>query len=437
MAHSTAKAGDIDLLVSPYDIQRLCGAVAAAGFKLVRPSARQYPGTMSFYAPEGADGALIHLHVHHGLYIGHWSRARRLPIEAAVLASAERARGLPRPAPELELLLRVCGKAFEPSARHTRSPRLSRHTPDLSRELENLASRTSLAAVHAALGKHLPLVEPDLFDRCMREMLKGSPTGGAPGRRLRRQLASLSRRQPLGALTRVWLAAARVLPAVGPRATRQLLYGGRIVAFVGGDGAGKSTAVHHIQRWLGSTFDTAAFHLGLPPRSPLTLAVGLVRRAALALGLRAAGPVGALTMLRTVCTARDRYRLYRMARSRAERGSLVLCDRYPLPGVGPDGAAFGRSLPPPATRLGRSLRAVEAYYYRRILPPDLVIFLDVDAEVAARRKRDEDPEYVRARTAEIGRAIRSPGGPRLHIVDAGRPAAEMLADIRTRVWAVL
>jgi hypothetical protein len=61
----------------------------------------------------------------------------------------------------------------------------------------------------------------------------------------------------------------------------------------------------------------------------------------------------------------------------------------------------------------------------------------VDAEVAARRKRDEDPEYVRARTAEIGRAIRSPGGPRLHIVDAGRPAAEMLADIRTRVWAVL
>jgi hypothetical protein len=61
----------------------------------------------------------------------------------------------------------------------------------------------------------------------------------------------------------------------------------------------------------------------------------------------------------------------------------------------------------------------------------------VDPDVAARRKRDENPQYVRTRTSEIRRVVRSTGSAVLRIVDAGQPLDAMLADIRARIWAEL
>src|SRR2546426_9137072 len=96
---------------------------------------------------------------------------------------------------------------------------------------------------------------------------------------------------------------------------RSLAHGGTVVALLGGDGAGKSTCSAVLATWLSTYFDVMAAHLGRPPRSLTTLVVGglfKVRRAwGRAFPGQASGDgAGFLDLLRHVCTARDRYRLF-------------------------------------------------------------------------------------------------------------------------------
>ena len=66
---------------------------------------------------------------------------------------------------------------------------------------------------------------------------------------------------------------------------------------------------------------------------------------------------------------------------------------------------------------------------------DLAIVLRVDPEEAVRRKPEDDADYVRARATEIWTAKWN--RPGVHVLDAGRPKDEVLADVRRVVWAEL
>jgi hypothetical protein len=143
-----------------------------------------------------------------------------------------------------------------------------------------------------------------------------------------------------------------------------------------------------------------------------------------------------LAALRDLCTARDRYRLYLQARRFALGGGIALCERYPVPEnptlSGPRLDAFA---PLARTRLGRWLVAAEARYYRHILAPDVLVLLRVDPETAVRRKTDEPADYVRARCQLVWDTDWS--GRRVHIVDASRPLAAVLAELKTILWREL
>src|SRR5213078_1329798 len=68
--------------------------------------------------------------------------------------------------------------------------------------------------------------------------------------------------------------------------------------------------------------------LARPPRSLTTLLVGGLLKARRALGPTDGTSV--LDLLRHVCTARDRYRLFARARRCADAGGIALCERYPV-----------------------------------------------------------------------------------------------------------
>jgi thymidylate kinase len=205
---------------------------------------------------------------------------------------------------------------------------------------------------------------------------------------------------------------------------------------LGGDGAGKSTCVAELSRWLGMQLDVMTAHLGRPPRSLLTLAVGGLLKVRRWFGRGGRG-VSAFDLLRHVCTARDRYHLFAKARRFEAAGGIALCERYPLPQnrllVGPEIPSLLARDSARDTSLARRLRRVEQWYYDRITRPDVIVVLMVEPEIAVRRKTDEPADYVRRRSRIIWETDWTEAGARL--VDAGRSLPEVLTDLRALIWS--
>jgi thymidylate kinase len=208
---------------------------------------------------------------------------------------------------------------------------------------------------------------------------------------------------------------------------------------IGGDGSGKSTCVHELDRWLSTGFATMLAQLGNPPRSFLTLAVGSALKVELAAKRamrRESCTASWLELLRHLCAARDCYRLYERVQRFTAGGGIAVCDRYPvseLPShLGPRIAALVPPGPNPFTRL---LQSVEASYYQRTLRPDVLFVLRLDPELAVARKPEEPAEYVRTRGRTVWDTDWAATGAQ--VVDASRPLHLVLDDLKARVWSAL
>jgi thymidylate kinase len=127
--------------------------------------------------------------------------------------------------------------------------------------------------------------------------------------------------------------------------------------------------------------------------------------------------------------------LYENVRRIVRDGALAVCERYPIREdslfAGP---AIARGLPPgPPSALTRLLMRVERRYYQRMVPPDLLVVLRVDPVTAVRRKTTEPADYVRDRARASGAVDWAQTNA--HVVDAARPLAEVLAELKTYIWA--
>lgn len=143
-----------------------------------------------------------------------------------------------------------------------------------------------------------------------------------------------------------------------------------------------------------------------------------------------------------VCFAYDRYQAYLKAKDQTEKGKLVICNRFPLPQIKfMDGQQVNRTTASyPKNWLINFLAKLECTYYQRIVPPDLVVVLVVDPEVAVIRKlRASSPEFpyaIRNCTEEI----RTVDWRNLSVykVDANRSSGEIISDLRAiLLWKYL
>jgi thymidylate kinase len=236
---------------------------------------------------------------------------------------------------------------------------------------------------------------------------------------------------------------------VGKMPRFRLANGGAIIGVMGGDGAGKSTAIDGLGSWLEKMFDVRRIHLGKPPWSATTYAVrGALKGASLvrsalprALQGKASGgsdtEPGYRTMAWLACTARDRYLTYRTARRFANRGGLVLSDRYPHPALeSMDVPLISRlSGPRMSGRVADALMRTEQHYHDRIELPEVLAVLMIDPESAATRKTDEPADYVKRRVAEVWQTDWKAFS--VDIVDAGQPIEGVTAELKSLIWAAL
>lgn len=449
--------GDLDLLVARADSEAFTHILSQLGFKQAMPTPdRDVPGILNFYGFDQEADRFIHLHVHYQLVLGHdLTKNYRLPIEKPFLESSIPEDLLPIPAPEFELIVFVLRMVLKYTATETmlRSAlRKPTSSTEVWKELEYLEERSDERKLLSLLEENLPFIDASFFKRCVQSLHASCSNWerAAVKRQLRRRLKAQGRRPQLAdTLLKPGRQIARVVreQVFKQSSRKRLANGGAVVALVGGDGAGKTTSVKEVSRWLNKKFVVKRFHIGKPRRSPLTLAVIVALRIQRRFGRRSrnyhaaqrngsapAVSPGYLQLLRWVCAGRDRRRLYMKARRFATNGGISICDRFPVPQLRlMDGPNIQWAVEQARmNRLVKFLLEAENNYYRQIMPPDLLIVLRLDPEVAVRRKTDENETHVRTRSTELWQTDWE--GTRAHIVDAGQTREMVQAGIQSLVW---
>ena len=417
----------------------------------------QVPGVHDYYGYDVEARRLVHVRAHHQLVLGRdATKNYRLPIEQPYLASSLREGGCRVPAPEFEFVFSVIRMALK----HLAWDAILLGQDDLSaeehRELATLAARINQAEVHEILAEHLRYVNEAVFGACLQALEPRSSRWFRmqAGRRLRKSLRACERHPEIAA---AWLGlwrqfASSIRARVSGRTARgRFVGGGLLIGVVGGDGAGKSTQIAALDRWLSERFDISLFHFGRPRWSVLTVATRGMLKIGCMLGLYSfierneeltpgTGVIGATlypSLLRAACTARDRYLTYAAARRLVNSGAVVVCDRYPLPGLIPmDGPQVVRWVGSLQDKwLIRKLAALEERYYCRIARPDMLVVLRGDPDICASRKSAEEAPSARARCNQVWTFDwrQTPA----YVIDADRPQAEVCAELQDLVWSKL
>jgi thymidylate kinase len=466
---ATALAGrtDLDLLVEREDADRFSEAARELGFKpFISHASRRFPAVEDLLGYDAATGRLIHLHVYYQLILGeHYVKNHRLPFERALIASSSLRDGVRVPAPELEVAIlayRTLLKYRDTDAVKDRLGlgRRGGIPREALAELRSLVEMTEPAAVERAIETQLPGLAPGPVLGLV-EVVRDDARDAMTLVRLRRQARAALRpfeRSP--ARTARWqYARARasgmwpfriVTRSAGRRAVKRKSprAGGLVVAVIGSDGSGKSTAIEHIVGWLGWRLNVSVQYLGSSQPSRTT---GLVKRMAklargvdrrLRGGAAPASPGGIAAVLLALwhlADARDREARARQAHRLASQGVLVLLDRYPLPGL----AVAGRPLDGARIRLTlgarsgllASLAAREERIYARLPRPDHLLVLRVSPEVASRRRPDHAADDLAARAAALDglEAISIP----MTVIDADQPLEQVQGEVRAALWRLL
>jgi thymidylate kinase len=460
---SASGENDLDLLVSRSDVGLFTEILYRLGFKEARVSrARQIPGVLHYYGYDGAGDRFVHVHAHYQLVLGDdMTKNYHLPIEKPYLHSAVQEDLLRVPPAEFELLLLILRVTLKYSTWDAFLRGQGRVPRGARRELEYLRERADPSRVYELLQMHLPYVDRVTFDRCMQSLQPGCWwwTRVNAARRLQACLRGQGR---LSSASDLYLKHWRRASIVARRLTRgrssrkRLASGGALIALVGGDGAGKSTAVKDLHNWLSRNFSTMTLHLGRPFRPTLPLSLWHRLRIGRRLPTFAQGqpPVRAtlggvghrarslrlwdyLGLVRCLLIARARYRAYVKGRRFATNGGLVICDRYPLSQITlMDWSKSSQMLEAVKTNgFVRLVARAEQRYYQRIPPPELLMVLRVHPTTAVERKPDEDPASVRRRSQEIWDL--DWGLAPARIIDASRTREEVLSELKGAIWSAL
>jgi thymidylate kinase len=207
---------------------------------------------------------------------------------------------------------------------------------------------------------------------------------------------------------------------------------GKVISLVGADGAGKSTHVAEIEKWLSWKLDVVRYYYGIPKTFQVGFLSLFIRTL---LRLRLTGPAGVAESLLWLYVARKRAAVSASSQRDRQQGRIVITDRFPMKAFFSmpepmDGPRIQKCVKHPVPGFSRS----EIACYNKILPPDRVFVLQVDSDELRRRKSDLDAALHKIK-ADAVNAIREEGP--VMLVDANRPCRQVQLDLKRRIWSLI
>jgi thymidylate kinase len=170
-------------------------------------------------------------------------------------------------------------------------------------------------------------------------------------------------------------------------------YGGRIVTFIGGDGAGKSTSISNLNNLLKSQLSTKVIHLGRPPTGFSGYVFKILGKIVGVLGfkdlaqsfnyLRVA--VGRKSIFLKACKLRD-------------QGVIVLQDRMPIEGITAMDCPRVKSI-----KNGKYKKFIkfEEECYSFINNVDQIFILKLNPHIAVKRRPEDNEEELLIRSGQV------------------------------------
>lgn len=455
---SETSAKSFDLLIKQADRQRCNEIILVLGFKEMHFHEEKSTAdrVQNYLGYNPSSGELLCFRVTSKLILGDLSPNNyHLPIEISTLESAVRDGLVKTCSADIALVLFVFSMVLKYSSNmHA----FKKHHCLSSWETKELEQRTAQTSHNASEISQLYLNSANeaIFENCLSLLQSDASILSRiqTGHQLRKYLLISSGYSPWLAKPVGWwhLAAGFLVPTRVTAAKQKPHTNGALVAIVGSDGAGKSTAVNSLHEWISNYCRIVGVHLGKPPKSISSFIVHSIIRAG-RLSDRIfkhewfSGSVADINvplviryflLLRSVLIAKDRLITYRKARNLANKGALVISDRFPLTQIKlMDGSLSGQlvKFKKQPDKIVEFLLNMEKKYYAPIHSPELLIVLRVDPEIAIQRRSDENTAIVRPRAQEVWETDWQ--NTSAHVVDANQSPTEVMSELKSLIWTLL
>ncbi len=447
---------DLDILIERSQYGQVMGILRDLHYKrFYIPAARTYVGIEDFLGFDYEQGKLVHLHLHSRLVVGEKHlKGFHLPLEQAILARRrfDENHNVYMSSCFDELLLLILRLGMKIRKRDILKSHLiagsakaefdwlKSCTPDFTEKLDKaewLTDRIKKSVISIYNGKH-NWAEFTKLKHYLYTDLSPYSQGSALHNTFMRNYREFKRI--------ILEINKRFLRTNNTFTRRRPATGGVMIAFLGSDGAGKSSSVAAVYKWLFEFMDVRFFYLGSGDGNSSIL------RVPLKVGLKAARKLGIVKSpdhinnsgfsdnknvkpglakkIWVYTLAVERIRKLRNANRCRIRGFIVLTDRYPQSEF--TGLSDGPRLNAAAGIAGK--KEQECFRIAGLCPPDLAIKLIVPPEVAAQRKPGEINLETSRKLTERVKQIRFSDRTRCIEIDAAQEQEKVWLDIKCAIW---
>lgn len=450
---------DLDILINKDQKNNLLQILSELNFKhFYTPTTRSYVGIEDWLGFDTETGIIIHLHLHYNLIVGEKHlKGFHLPFEKSILSNRryDENQKVYMSAYHDEMLLLILrlgmknrkrdfikGNVFEKST-YDEFNWLKDNCQNFIKIINNneiLTTRLKKVIIEIYKGD-FKWTTMNKLKRYLYKDFKCYSQGNSLHNTLKRHLHEINR-------IRLEIKK-RYIKSKYTFLRRRSSSGGRIIAILGSDGAGKSSSIKEIESWLKKVIDIRYFYLGSGDgnSSILRMPLKLAKKLAQKLGLIKTTnnfstsklndkensynkPLGFARKLWIYTLSKERIRKLIKANRCKIHGYTVITDRFPQ-------SEFAGLCDGPKLCNKQGIVAnieKESFRIAKMCAPDLAIKLIVSPEVAIKRKPNEIELETSKNLTERVKKIKFSDYTKEVLINADKPQKEVILDIKRAIW---